>query len=663
LETKPSQSSKGNPDLAIAHVSSSRQTGTSENGLARQVVGKSSARIIVGASAANRLEQALHTVITGVPTLALLTELAVVVATVIARKFFNISLLWSDEIASLALTTIAFMGAAAGAVRSEHIALHLLDQRLPARWTEVSNSIGEWVVVTVMATVAYLGARLVVLEWPDSTPILHFSQGWYAVPLPLGAVVIALATAIRILRRKAVYTMPAGALVLGVAAFAWSAQGWFGIYLGSSWGWAIAAAVFATLIVIGVPIAFAFLAGSLLLLSLTGLAPLDSVTSQMRYSVDSFVLLALPFFVFAGYLMVQGGLSKQIADLARTWVGHVRGGLYQVVVVSMYLFSGLSGAKVADLAAIGSTMNTMLVQQGYRREQTAAVLAASAAMGETVPPSLVLLIVGSITSLSIGTLFVAGLLPAATVALCLMATIYIQARFFSHSKPAPGVGWSERATITFRALPAIGVPLVLIGGIVFGIATPTEVSSFAVLYAAVLAIVVYRRCNLRGLWRFATDAAVLSGVILLLISSATVVSWILAAGQVPEAIASALGVFTNSQIAFLLISIVLLIVIGAVLEGLPAILLFVPILMPLAVQLGINSYQYALVLIIAQGIGAFAPPIGVGLYVACSICETKPEKAFRPMVPYLAALVVGVCLVALIPWVTLALPRALNLHT
>jgi tripartite ATP-independent transporter DctM subunit len=379
----------------------------------------------------------------------------------------------------------------------------------------------------------------------------------------------------------------------------------------------------------------------------------------MQAGISSFVMLSIPFFILAGYVMTEGGLSRRLTDFIISLVGRFRGGMLQVIVVSMYIMSGISGSKVADVAAVGTTMKNVMRRERYDSGETAAVLAACAIMGETVPPSIAMLVLASVTSLSIGTLFIAGLLPAAVMALCLMVLIFFRSRSRAGETKKHSVGEITHAGV--QAIPALIAPVILIGGIVSGVATPTEVSSTAVIYALLLSIFFYRSLRPGQLWRVMASTAAQAGMVLFITSTASTFSWSLTIAKMPQQIAALLSVFHGSATLFTLATIATLVVMGALLEGLPALLIFGPLLLPMAPNFGIDPLQYGLVMIIAMGLGAFSPPIGVGMFVTCSICETTMENATRHMLPYLVVLIIGLLLVAFVPWFSMVAPRLLNL--
>ena len=313
------------------------------------------------------------------------------------------------------------------------------------------------------------------------------------------------------------------------------------------------------------PIGFVLLMTTLLYLHTSHTIPLSVVPINMQSGISSFVMLSIPFFVLAGYVMTEGGLSRRLTDFVISLVGRFRGGMLQVIVVSMYIMSGISGSKVADVAAVGTTMKNVMRRERYDPGETAAVLATCAVMGETVPPSIAMLVLASVTSLSIGSLFVAGLLPAAVIALCLMLLIYVRSR----GRPGELKKHSMReiALAGVDAIPAIVAPVILIGGIVSGVATPTEVSSTAVIYALVLSIFVYRSLGGGQLWRVMASTAAQAGMVLFITSTASTFSWSLTIAKMPQKIAAGFGALHGSATLFMIATIVTLVVMGALARG------------------------------------------------------------------------------------------------
>lgn len=590
--------------------------------------------------------------------LALAVELVAMFGNVIYRTFLNSSLLWSLEAGELALVVMTFVGGAIAYPRNEHMALQAVVQRLPRRWHGGIAALGHWQVFTMALIGCWLAYQMMMSRWEEQTPYLGIRAGWFAAPMILGMALLAYFAVRRLLleqRRHVVASAVALVVVLAVMVIVSSAAG----SAASSYAMPVAFAVFAMQLLLGVPIGFALLLVTMLFLYTSHMVPLSVVPINMQAGISSFVMLAIPFFILAGYVMTEGGLSRRLTDFVMSLVGRFRGGMLQVVVVCMYIMSGISGSKVADVAAVGTSMKDAMRKERYDPGETAAVLASSAIMGETVPPSIAMLVLASVTSLSIGTLFVAGLLPAAIMALCLMVLIYFRSRDRLASIRKAPLHEVRRAGV--RALPALVAPVILIGGIVSGVATPTEVSSTAVVYALLLAVFFYRALSVRKLWRLLTNTAAQAGMVLFITSTASTFSWSLTLAKMPQRVAALFEVFNGSAWQFMLATIVTLVVMGALLEGLPALLIFGPLLLPLAPAFGIDPLQYGIVMIIAMGLGAFSPPIGVGMFVTCSICDTTMENAARHMVPYLFVLVAGLLLVAFVPWFSLIVPQLMGM--
>jgi C4-dicarboxylate transporter, DctM subunit len=328
--------------------------------------------------------------------------------------------------------------------------------------------------------------------------------------------------------------------------------------------------------------------------------------------------------------------------------------------VAMYVFSGLSGSKAADIATVGGVMKTPLRHYGYPPTESVAVLAASAAMGETIPPSLMLLVLGSITSLSVGSLFLAGLLPAAILALVLIAAVIVRSHMHGYVKGPPfRIGRALRSTPP--AVPAFLVPVIVVGGIIGGIASPTESATFAVVYGFAAALVVYRAIGLRSSWFALRDAALTAGMVLFMVAASNLLSQAIVIDGLGRTLAHAFASL-HSPTEFLLLTVVVMIVVGFILEGIPAILIAAPILLPIATRVGVDPLQYGIVLTMAVGIGVFLPPVGIGYYIACAIGEAPVNATMRPTLIYSGFLIVGLAIVVLFPGITTSVPHYFGMH-
>lgn len=589
--------------------------------------------------------------------LAIVGELVIVLAEVVGRAVFAHSFLWADEAAKLALCVIAFVGGAVAYRDGRHTTVDMLVGQLPRGGRRMVLAATEWIVVLVGLVGVLFSRELFGVYRTDLTPMMQMSVSFYFVPLIVGLALISVYGLERLVLRHAPATAAATGAVLVLAAVAFEHAAPMALFMknpGLSLGCMIA--LFFAAVLMGLPVSFAMLLSTLLYLRATDTAPPAIVLQNMVDGTSNFILLALPFFLFAGVIMERGGISVRLVNFALTLVGWLRGGLLQVMVVTIYLVSGISGSKIADVAAVGSVMRDELRKQRYSAAEGAAVLAASAAMAETIPPSIAMLVLGSVTSVSIGTLFVAGLLPAAVIAACLMLLIYVRC-WNRKDGDSAGRGVPVKDALVGAILPTI-MPVAMIVGIRFGVATPTEVSAFAVVYGIVLATLVYRETSLRSLMGHVGACAAMAGVVLFVIASAGSFAWVLSAANLPQQLVALLH--GSSPTMFMLGTVALLIVVGSLLEGLPAIIILAPLLMPIAVGAGFDPVHYAIVLILAMGIGAFMPPIGIGFYVAVAVARSSLETSARAMLPYLAVLVLAVILIALVPGITLSVPKMLG---
>jgi tripartite ATP-independent transporter DctM subunit len=333
-------------------------------------------------------------------------------------------------------------------------------------------------------------------------------------------------------------------------------------------------------------------------------------------------------------------------------LGHVRGGLHYVLVGAMYLVSGISGSKAADMAAVAPVLFPEMKARGARPGDLVALLAATGAQTETIPPSLVLITIGSVTGVSIAALFTGGLLPGVVLAITLSALVWWRYRGEDLSHVTRAKGGQIVKTLVI-ALPALALPFVIRYAVVEGIATATEVSTIGIVYAFMVGLLVYRQFDWRRLMPMLVETASLSGAILLIIGTATGMAWGLTQSGFSRTLAAAMTGLPGGSATFIAVSIVVFVILGSVLEGIPAIVLFGPLLFPVARLVGVHEVHYAMIVILAMGIGLFAPPFGVGYYAACAIGRVDPAEGVRPIMGYLLALLAGLIIVAIFPWISI----------
>jgi len=603
-------------------------------------------------SRAASLESAVARLVEIPAALLVVAEVVILFAGVVARYGLRSPLIWSDELASILFLWLAMLGAAVAFRRSEHM-----------RMTAIVASAGPALraYLDVVATCAAL-AFLLMIAWPSyqyayeesfiTTPALQIANVWRAAALPVGIGLMALFALLRLARAGDPKVVLSAALSVGllIAVF-WLAQPWLrplgNINLVIFFVGVAGFCVFA-----GVPIAFGFGLAIFGYLALTTRTPLMVLVGRMDEGMSHLILLSVPLFVFLGLLIEMTGMARAMVAFLASLLGHVRGGLHYVLVGAMYLVSGISGSKAADMAAVAPVLFPEMKARGAKPGDLVALLAATGAQTETIPPSLVLITIGSVTGVSISALFTGGLLPGVVLAITLSALVWWRYRGedLSHVKRARA-GEVVRSLVV--ALPALALPFVIRAAVVEGVATATEVSTIGIVYGLVIGLLVYRQFDWRRLAPMLVETACLSGAILLIIGTATGMAWGLTQSGFSRALAAAMTGLPGGSGAFIAVSIVAFTILGSVLEGIPAIVLFGPLLFPIARAVGVHEVHYAMIIILAMGIGLFAPPFGVGYYAACAIGRVDPAEGIRPIWGYLLALLAGLIVVAIFPWISI----------
>jgi tripartite ATP-independent transporter DctM subunit len=587
---------------------------------------------------------------------ALLGELAIVLANICARIWLEHSFLWADEVARFALTLLAFLGGTVAYRRRDHACVNVVLDQLPVDVARVLRVLADVIVLGTAVLAGWTSWDFIASSWSERTPILELPAAVIGLPLPLSMVLLAVYALIFLSAQGKlalwVGVVCAAALFLAdMAADAW-------LPLSGDGPLYAVLVMFVVTILLGVPVGFVLLLSTVAYVWFSGTASMVVLPHNMINGTGNFILLAVPFFIFAGLVMERGGISERLVQFIQVLVGHTRGGLLQVTVASMYVVSGLSGSKPADVAAVGTVMRDKITEQ-HGAPEGAAVLAATAIMGETIPPSIAMLIVGSLTNVSVAAMFVGGMLPAAVIAACLMAMIYIRARRSNAPRsPRPPIGTVLNASL--HAILPLSMPGMLLGGILGGVATPTEIAAAAVLYGVFLSVLVYRKMGWEEFFKAVVDTASLAGVLLFLFAASSAFSWTLTVAMLPQRLVGMLHAIGGGAETFMIGSIILLVVVGVLLEGLPSLNVAAPLLIPIAAKLGINEVHYALVLIITMGVGGFMPLVGVGFYVCCAVMRCDVEAASRAMLPYLAVIIAGLLIVAFVPWFSLVLPKSLG---
>ena len=579
-------------------------------------------------------------------------EILVLLLGVISRYVFNRPLTWSDELASILFLWLAMLGAVIALRRTEHMRLAFVVGLAPPRWRRFLETFGMMVVAVFLAGLIGPARDYVQVQWFIITPALEIHDGYRVAAIGVGAALMLLIALARLIER-ATLADAIGALltIVVIGAGLWILRSSLAS-LGNINLLIFFIGMVTVCVAFGVPIAFAFGISTMAYLALTTHVPLTIVASRIDEGTSNLILLSVPLFVFLGVLIEMAGLARVLVDFMAALIGHVRGGLSYVLLGAMYLVSGISGSKAADMAAIAPVLFPEMRRRGTDPNELVALLSASGAMSETIPPSLVLITIGSVTGVSIGGLFTGGLLPALVAALALVAVC----RMRSNGESTAGVRRASAREIIrsfFIALPALALPFLIRSAVIEGIATATEVSTVGVVYSIIAGLVIYRQFDWQRLYPMLVETASLSGAILLIIGTATAMAWALTQSGFSRQLVTMMEHVPGGQLGFLAVTIVAFAVLGSVLEGIPAIVLFGPLLFPASRALGIHDVHYAMVVILAMGIGLFAPPFGVGFYAACAIGRVSPDEAMGRVWPYLAAVLIALIIVAAVPWLSI----------
>lgn len=417
---------------------------------------------------------------------------------------------------------------------------------------------------------------------------------------------------------------------------------------------------FALLVAIGLPISFAMGLSSLLVLGFQDTIPLNMIVHRTVMGVDSFVLLAIPLFIFAGTVMEQGGISERLIYFARTLVGRFRGGLPMGVVLGTMLQSGVSGSTVADVSAVSAMTLKPLERAGYPRAYSLSLISASSAFAILIPPCILMVVVAAVANTSVVAVFAAGLLPSLLLGALVFGLIHIQARIYNMPRDATHSRAEMLAGLKDASL-ALGIPLIIFVGIRLGIATITEMAAIIVVYSLLVGGLVYRNLTWKNLFDALVQTGIATGLISILLGFAMIFGYLLATQGIPQAVAEWMRAAEIPAWGVLIITAMIFIFVGSILEGAPAVLIFVPILLPLIRALGIDMVHWLTIVVLASGIGLFIPPAGIGLLMACSIGKIKMEQLIMPLLPFLAVLVLGLLILIFFPSITTIMPKVLDL--
>jgi C4-dicarboxylate transporter, DctM subunit len=405
---------------------------------------------------------------------------------------------------------------------------------------------------------------------------------------------------------------------------------------------------------LSVPIAVSIGLSSVIAIVFASNLPISVLAQKAFTSIDSFPLMAIPFFIFAGTLMEKGGIATRLVRFANALVGSLTGGLGMVVVVTSMFFAAISGSGVATTAALGSILIPAMVKKGYDRSYAGALQAISGELGVVIPPSISMILFGVAASVSIGDLFIAGILPGLLIGFSLMLVVFIISKIKGY-KGDSDIPKGEKWAAFKDSILALLMPVIILGGIYGGIFTPTEAAAVAVAYSFIVGVFVYKEIKMKDLISIFSKSMIMTSIVMFIIANAGLFGWVLTREGVPQKFALFFGTVTDSPLIFLLIINVLLLIIGMFFDGGVAIIILAPLLTPIAVSLGIDPVHFGMIMITNLAIGMCTPPLGVNLFVACQIANIRLDQITKAILPFLGIMILNVLLISYIPQISLFL--------
>jgi len=576
---------------------------------------------------------------------------SLLLAGVVSRYVFAQPIVWSDEVVSIAFVWLAMLGTAIALHRNEHLRLSLFVEMLPPRRRAF---------VQAFALVAMAGLLLALIgpavdyaadEWAIRTPALDMPNAFRVGSIAAGFIAMLLIIAIyagRSARRADL--LLAALLVAALMGLCWLLSPYL-LKLGTPNIAIFLVGFVAVCLLAGVPIAFCFGIGAVSYLAFSTQVPITVVVGRMDEGMSSIVLVSVPIFVLLGCVLDTTGMGKAIVDFLASLLGHIRAGMSYVLLGSLFIVSGISGSKVSDMATVAPALFPEMKRRGHQPAEMVALLATGAAMADTVPPSIVLIVLGAVASVTIAGMFQSGFI----VALVLLAVLLVLARWKGRHEDMRGARRAPLKQVCrflLVAAPALVLPFLIRSAVGEGVATATEVSTIAVVYALCVGQLMYGGIGLRKFYGMLVETAALSGAVLFVLGAASAMAWSITQSGVVQQLSTFMTTLPGGAAAFLAVSIAVFLVLGCLLEGLPAVLLLAPIMFPMARKLGIHDVHYAMVVVCAMNIGLMLPPVGVGFYIACRIGNARPDDVIGAIWPYLAALLLGVVVIAAVPWIS-----------
>ncbi|WP_287237193.1 TRAP transporter large permease subunit [Mesorhizobium sp.] len=588
-----------------------------------------------------------------VASILLVFVIGLLLAGVISRYVLSLPIVWIDEAASISFLWLAMLGSAIAIDRNEHLRLTIFLNLIPERGRHFVDALALLVVATVLLALIVPASQYVQEEWYVTSAALNIPMSFRASAIVAGLALMSVIAVGHAIRAATLANLAAAVAVIAALAVV----GWLLSPLFLTLGYAniviFLVGVVAVCLLLGVPIAFCFGVGTIAFIAFSTHVPMIVLVGRIDEGMSSLILLSVPIFVLLGCVLDATGMGKAIVEFMASLLGHVKAGMSYVLLGSMFLVSGISGSKVSDMATVAPALFPEMKRRGHKPKEMIALLATGAAMADTVPPSIVLIVLGSVAGVSIAALFTSGFI----IAVVLLLVLAVLARWKASGESMEGVHRAPFSLVWKTLLlsaPALVLPFLIRGAVGGGVATATEVSTIAVLYALVIGALFYGGIGAKKFYAMLVETAALSGAILLILGTASAMAWALTQTGFANQLAIYMTDLPGGWFSFMLVTIAVFMVLGCVLEGLPAIVLMAPIMFPIAARLGINDVHYSMVVVTAMNIGLMAPPIGIGFYIACKIGDVSPDEAMSAIWPYLGALLAGLLLIAAVPALSVA---------
>ena len=571
---------------------------------------------------------------------------------VISRYVFAYPIIWIDEVVSLSFLWFAMIGTAIAMHRNEHLRLTLFQDMLPPRLKGFVQAFGLVAISAFLLGMLPHAIEYVKDEMVIRTPAMDIPNGYRVAAIAFGllsmlAIVLVYAVKSTKYIDLTISILVVGGVTAACAHFSPQLQ-----QLGNMNLFLFLVVFGVVCLLAGVPIAFCFGIGALSYLAFSTQTPLMVIVGRMDEGMSSLILISVPIFVLLGCILDITGMGKAIVDFLASLLGHVRAGMSYVLLGSLFIVSGISGSKVSDMATVAPALFPEMKRRGHKPKEMIALLGTGAAMADTVPPSIVMIVLGSVAGVSIAGLFQSGFVIAMVLLFMLVALARWKARLedMSNVKKA---NMKLVGKFLLVASPALVLPFIIRSAVGGGVATATEVSTIAVLYAMIIGKVLYGGISSKQIYAMLVETAALSGAILLILGTASAMAWSIAQSGMIQGLSNIMTSLPGGWMTFMAVTMVVFLLFGCLLEGLPAILLLAPIMFPIAKKLGIHDIHYSMVVMAAMNIGLMMPPIGVGFYLACRIGGESPDEVMGAIWPYILALILGLIVIAYVPWLSI----------